>query len=205
MTITSSDDVNVIGRRCQRKPYSSLSYARCTFRLASGGITATALLVQGFGNDRVLEKCLKRDDFEGRLVGRFEHDRAGGPRLDDLQPAAGADAPVVAGLEARESELRHGRGEIVAELRGDGEELGSDDAADGVYAAVVGAGVAAAVTIEAGKRIEAARLERLTEDVLLGGWLGLAAVHRLIVALESDGVRPRFQRGARRCCAAPVT
>ena len=91
--------------------------------------------------------------------------------IDALQPAGGADAPAVAGLEAGEAVLRHGGGEIVAEALGGGEKLRRDDAADGVHAEIVRAGVAAAVAEEAGHGLAAAGGEGLAEDVLGGSLL----------------------------------
>lgn len=61
-------------------------------------------LVRYYG---VLNQELEGHDLQGGLVGSFEDDRAGGPGLLDLEPAGGADAPAVTGLEAREAVLGH--------------------------------------------------------------------------------------------------
>ncbi len=122
-------------------------------------------LVELGGDDSVLNEELEGDDLEGVLVGGFEDDGAGGSGLLDLQPAGGADAPAVSGFEAGEAVLGHGGGEIVAEGLGGGEERGVDDAADGVDAVVVGAGLAAAGAVEAGHGLAAAGVEGLAEDV----------------------------------------
>ena len=95
----------------------------------------------------------------------------------DLEPAGSADAPAVAGLEALETELRHGCAEVVAESFGGGEEWGVDDAADGVDAEVVGAGLAAAGAVEAGHGLAAAGVERLAEDVFAAGFDGFCRWH----------------------------
>ena len=63
----------------------------------------------------VLDQELEGDDLEGGLVGGFEDDGAGCSSLLDLEPAGSADAPTVAGLEASEAVLGHGRAEVVAE------------------------------------------------------------------------------------------
>lgn len=132
------------------------------------------------GDDRVLNEKLKWDDLEGVLVGGFENDWTSGAGLLDLEPAGGADAPAVARLEAGEAELGHGSDEVVAEgARGLQEGL-IDDAADGVDAEVFGAGVAAAVAVEAGHGGAAAGLQREAEDVFLAVLVGLGR-HGLIV------------------------
>ena len=95
--------------------------------------------MQLVGDDGVLDEEFEGDDFEGCLVGGFEHHRAGGAGLLHLQPPRGADAPAVAGFEAGEAVLRHGRGEVVAEDLGDGKEGFVDQAADGMDAEVFGA------------------------------------------------------------------
>jgi len=128
-------------------------------------------------DDGVLDEELEGDDFEGVLVGGFEEDGAGGSCLLDCEPARGADAPTVAGFEAGEAVLRHGGGEVVAEGFGGGKERGVDDAADGVDAVVVGAGVAAAVAVEAGHGLGAAGLERTAEDVAGGCFDGFGGGH----------------------------
>jgi hypothetical protein len=129
------------------------------------------------GNDGVLDKQLKWNDFQGGLMGGFEDDRAGGSGLLDLEPTGGADTPSVAGFEAGEAELRHGGGKIVAESLGCFEEGGVDDAADGVDAEVVGAGLAAAGTEEAGHGFAAADVERLAEDVFAAVFDGVGGFH----------------------------
>ena len=118
------------------------------------------------GDNRVLNKQLEWNDFEGVLVSGFEDDRAGGTSLLDRKPAGGTHAPAVAGFEAGKAKLRHGSAEVVAERLGGFEEGSVDDAADGVDAEVFGAGLAAAGAVEAGHRLAATDIKRLTEDVL---------------------------------------
>ena len=133
------------------------------------------------GDDGVLEQDIEGDDLQGVLMGGFEDDLAGGSGLLDLQPASGADAPTVAGLEAGKAPVRVRGAEIIAEgLRG-GEEGRIDDAADGVLAAVFRAGVAAAVAVEAGEGLGAAGFERKAEDVFL-----LFAGHTVIVVASTE-------------------
>lgn len=119
------------------------------------------------GNHRVFQQRFEGHHFERGLVRSFKHDWTRRAGLDYLKPATGADTPAVAGLETGKSILRHGRGEIVAKLRGGGKELLCDDAADGVQAKVLRTGVAAAVAKEAGYGVETTRLKRLAEYVLL--------------------------------------
>src|SRR5580704_10934983 len=137
-------------------------------------------LVKPVRDYSVLDQQFERDDLEGGLVGGFEDDGAGGSRLLDLEPAGGTDAPAVAGFETGESVLRHGCAEIVAKGLGDAEELFVDDAADGVDTEVVGACVATAVAVEAGRRVlrlAAADVQRLAEDVATAGFDGFGDRH----------------------------
>lgn len=142
--------------------------------------------MEGFGDDGKLEQGLEGDDVESVLVGGLEDDRAGGTGFVYLQPAGGADAPAVAGLEAGKAVLRHGGGKIVAETSGGGEELGCDDAADGVDTDVVRAGAAAAVAIEARHGVVPARFERLTKNIFRGCGLR-SRCHRWIVVQVAGG------------------
>jgi hypothetical protein len=83
-------------------------------------------------NNGVLNEEFEGNDAKCVFVRRFENYGAGGSGLLHLQPASGAHAPAIAGLEAVEAILRHGRGEIVAKSLAGGEKGRIDDAADGV-------------------------------------------------------------------------
>jgi hypothetical protein len=108
-------------------------------------------------------------------------DGAGSAGLLHLEPAGGAQAPAVAGFEARKAVLRHGGREVVAEGLGGFEEGGVDDAADGVDAEVVGAGLAAAGAVEAGHRLAAADAERLAKDVFAASFDGFSGRHGFLI------------------------
>ena len=62
-----------------------------------------------------------------------------------------------------------GRRQVVADRRRERQELRGDPGADRVHADVLGAGVAAAVTVEAGERVVVAGLELFAENVLCHG------------------------------------
>src|SRR5829696_5934368 len=109
--------------------------------------------------DGVLAQRLDGHDLQRPLVRGGQDDARRGPRLVGLQPADGDHAPAVAGAQAGEAVLRSGRGQVVAELALHGEELGGDDRADGVRAQVLGPRGAVAVAVEAGQRVDAARLQ----------------------------------------------
>jgi hypothetical protein len=117
----------------------------------------------------MLDKQFERDDLEGVLVRGFENNRTTRTGLLNLQPPRSADAPPVAGFEAREAVLGHRSDEIVPKSPRGFEEGLVDDATDSVNATVVGAGVAATVAIEAGHWLAAADFERLSEDISRGG------------------------------------
>src|SRR5207244_4416104 len=76
-------------------------------------------------------------------------------------------APAVARPQAGEAERRHRRGQVVAHLRAEGEELGGQAGADGVRAAVLRRRLAAAGAEEACHRPVAARRQRAAQDVAL--------------------------------------
>jgi hypothetical protein len=124
-------------------------------------------LVQRFRDHGELQQDVEGDDLERGLVGGFKHDGAGCSCLVNLKPSAGADAPAIALLEPWEAVLRHGCGEIVAQPRRGCEELLCDDAADGVNAEIVGAGVAASIAKKTGDGVCAASFQRLAEHILL--------------------------------------
>ena len=111
------------------------------------------------------------------------------PACWTCEPAGGADAPAVAGFEAGEAILRHGGAEVVAESFGGFEEGGVDDAADGVDAVVVGAGLAAAGAVEAGHGLAAADVEGLAEDVFAAVFDGFDGGHGLVSSSRFDGLQ----------------
>src|SRR5689334_15573056 len=100
--------------------------------------------------DRVFLEVVQRAVVERAFMRRPQHDLRRHAGVQRLLPAGRAEAPAVAGLQARKAVLREGRREIVAGALGVGEELGGDDAADGVAADILGRGVAAAVAEESG-------------------------------------------------------
>src|ERR1700689_4880493 len=63
---------------------------------------------------RVVLQHPERRDRQGLLVGRFQHHLRREAGVEGFLPARGAEAPAVAGLEAREAVLRHRGGEVVA-------------------------------------------------------------------------------------------
>jgi len=145
--------------------YSKVKRIACEIKAEAGLALPRLALVELRGDHSVLDEELERNDSEGVLVGRFEDDGARSTGLLDLEPASGTDAPAVSGFEAGETELRHGRAEIVAERLRGFEEGRVDDTADGVDTVVVGTGLAAAGAVEAGHGLAAAGVERLAEDV----------------------------------------
>jgi hypothetical protein len=121
--------------------------------------------VQRLRNDGVTDQGFERDDRQGRLVRCFQNNRTSCARLLHLEPPGGADTPAIAGFQAGESELRQRRTQIVAKKPGDTKKLFVNHAADGMDAKVFGAGLAAAVSIEAGHRLAATDLQGLPEDI----------------------------------------
>ena len=87
-------------------------------------------------------------------MGGGERDRGRDAGGEGFLPAGGADAPAIAGLQARKIVVGHRSGKIVAGFEAKRQELGGDFDADGVATAILGAGVALAVAEEAGERID---------------------------------------------------
>src|SRR5579862_8133273 len=102
---------------------------------------------------------------QGALMSRAQDDVRRLARVERLLPARRAKAPAVAGDEAGKAVIRHRRREIVALSLRISEELGRGDDANRVAADIVGAGVTAAIAIEAGHRPERAILERFAQHV----------------------------------------
>src|SRR5574340_619499 len=89
----------------------------------------------------------------------------GDARLVGLPPCRGTHAPAITRLQAGKVVGGHRRDEIVTLPAREGEEFGGHLHADDVQPDVLGAGVAAAVAIEAGARPVRARDERAAEHV----------------------------------------
>jgi len=100
-------------------------------------------------------------------VGRFEHERHPDAGSEGLNVAAGADAPLIAGLQTRKPELGRRGAEIVSDLLLKLEELRSHPYAGRVLARVFGIGLATAIPEKPGQRIAGAGSKRGTEDVFL--------------------------------------
>ena len=110
-------------------------------------------------------KVVERGELERERMRRLQHDRRRDAVVERFLPAARAEAPTVARAEAAEAELRTGRREVVPHRGAEGEELLGHDGAHRVDADILAAGPAGPVAPEPGHGIEAARLERPTEDV----------------------------------------
>ncbi len=113
------------------------------------------------GDDGMLNQEIEGNDLEGVLVGGFQDDGAGCPRLLDLEPTSGADTPPVARLEAGEPVLGVWSGKVVSEGLGGLEEGFVDDAAYRVDPEVVLAGLAAAGAVKTGHGFASADLKGL--------------------------------------------
>lgn len=116
----------------------------------------------------VLSQHLEGHDFERARMRGGECDWRVRAALDTFEPARGAHAPPVAGLQAGEFELRPWRREVVADLATEREKVRGHLHAHRVAAVVLGTGVAAAVAKKSGHRLRGARLERAAKDVACG-------------------------------------
>ena len=94
----------------------------------------------------------ERDDLQRTGVGGGKRNGRGDPGVETLEPARGADAPTVTGLQTGEVVLGHWSRKIVAGSAAVIEELRGDLDADRVAALIFGAGVAVTIAKEAGER-----------------------------------------------------
>ncbi len=92
-------------------------------------------------------------------MGCFEANRGDHAGFVRLLPTLDTNTPAVAGLQAGKAILRARRDEVVPDGNLMLQEFGSDDGAHGVFAEILGAGVALAVAVKAGERVGAAGLE----------------------------------------------
>jgi aminopeptidase N len=84
--------------------------------------------------DRVLPEHVQRDDLQRALVGRGQHHRGGGAVAMRAQPVRRGHAPSVPRHQPGEAELRHRRGQVVADAALMREELRGHHRADRVAA-----------------------------------------------------------------------
>src|SRR5581483_2727674 len=98
-------------------------------------------------------------------MGRFQVDRRGAVVLERGFPTRHANAPLVAGLQARKSPFWNRRDQIVAIEYRKIQKLTRHLHADGMQAHVFRAGSAKTVAIKSGHRIATAALELGAENV----------------------------------------
>src|SRR5215207_4845437 len=115
----------------------------------------------------VLVKRCHRHDLQRRLVGGGKYDRRSHAVVVGPGPVCRGHAPAVARHQSGEAVLRPRRRQVVADAALVVQELGRDHRADGVTSKVLRAGAAAAITIEPGHRVGAARLQVGAEDIAL--------------------------------------
>lgn len=117
--------------------------------------------------DRVGDQNRQGDDVECSLVCGREHHEAPCSVEMCAQPVRGRDTPPISRFESRKVKLRHGGDEIVANSNLMLEKLHGHDSTDCVAPEILFARRAAPVSIEAGQRIKAARLELFAQDVAI--------------------------------------
>ena len=110
-------------------------------------------------------ESVKRDDLESSLMGRCKDDVGRGAILVCPEPVGCGHTPPIAGDKPRESIIGHRRDQVVADPPLVLEKLGCDDRADRVATQVLGTGIAAPITKEAGHRVGATGGERFAQDV----------------------------------------
>jgi hypothetical protein len=141
--------------------------------------------------DSVLLKHCERHDLECPLIGRCEHHVGRCAIFVRPQPVLCGHTPPISGHEAREVKLGHWGAEIVADATLMLEELSGGHRADRVAAPVLGPRPTAPISIEAGERVDAARLQLVAQYI--------AVTHLGIIAQE-----PRFALLCVLACPAPA-
>jgi hypothetical protein len=131
----------------------------------------------------VLLERRERDDLERPLIGGCQHYVGGRAVLVRAQPVHRGYAPAVAWDEPGEVVLRHRCDQVVADTTLVLEERGRDDRADRMAPAILWTAATAAVTIEAGERIDATRLELAAEHITF------AHVRSIAVSVADDILR----------------
>lgn len=109
--------------------------------------------------NRIALEHLQRHDVEGRRLAALEYYSGRDTRLMGFEPAIGAQAPAITGLETWEVELGPRGGEIVTLGPCVAEKGVGHLGADHVPAAITGLGAAETVTVKAGFRVVAAGLQ----------------------------------------------
>src|SRR5882672_11381853 len=137
--------------------------------------------------ERAAPEGLDGHVLEDVLVGRLEHHLRRPARLEGLDPAQHVQAPAVAGLQSLEAHLRPRRGEVIAALAAELQELPGHLDAHEVRHTLRAVGGAAAVAEKPGERRVTAGEERAAEDVLL---LGKDRAHGAILSEKSKAYPP---------------
>ena len=111
----------------------------------------------------VTAQIVEVDVLQSAEVGGGQHHLGSSSRLERLLPPHGAQAPLVAGLEAGELVLGHGGGQVVAAARRERQELCRHEGTHDVHAGVVAPVLAATRAVVAGEWVERARFELAAE------------------------------------------
>ena len=117
--------------------------------------------------DGVLAQRVERHDLQRPLVRGGEHHPGCGAVVVGPQPVRRRHAPAVPRHQPGELVLRHGGGQVVADPALMLEELGGHHRADRVTPPVLGPGAAAAVPVEPGDRVSAARFQLPTQHIAI--------------------------------------
>ncbi len=132
----------------------------------------------------------QRHDVECGLMGGLKNDLRGLSGFGRFEPAAGAEAPAVAGIKSGKMELGRGRWEVVAAGLGEREELGGHDRANRVGAVILFARVAMTVAEKSRRRIKPAWLQRFAKNIARAV-VALGAVqvsyHNILAAISVVG------------------
>jgi hypothetical protein len=100
-----------------------------------------------------------------RLMRRAKYDARRVIGLERLLPTLRAETPAIAGFQSGKTDFRHRGREVVAARFGKTKERVGHHCADGVTADVFAAGIATAVPVKAGHRLDRAQFKRLAKNI----------------------------------------
>lgn len=152
-----------MGRTAKSRDYKRRRAAPCAVDSADAGVVG--------GSRRVTPQVIKAEIGQRREVSGLKDHRRRDVGIKRLLPARRAKTPPVPRPQTREAVVGGRCDQVVAARQRESQELVGDHRADDMQADIARAGAAAAVTKEAGDRIEATGLEFAPEDIGLAAGL----------------------------------
>src|SRR6266576_4428048 len=137
------------------------------------------------GFERVRLQLLQRDKFERGRVRRFEIDRRRNSMIKRFLPACHANAPLVAGFQARKFPVWMWRDEIISLQHRKIQKLARHSCANRVKPNVARPGLAEAIPIKSGTRILTAILQLRSQNIRRHAWTISPALVRCTIVVPA--------------------